>query len=114
LSCAQQFIHVDEKHIQDALHWLESVQSPNGCFQNSDSYFYNDIFNDDITRTAFILISLMEHRIVYDGSLVENAKAYLRKEAENAKTPHVLAVLAYAFTLLGDNELRALMLKTSE
>ncbi|XP_018427419.1 PREDICTED: alpha-2-macroglobulin-like protein 1, partial [Nanorana parkeri] len=113
LSCAQQFIHVDEKIIQEAIHWLDTTQLPNGCFKTAESYFDHELDGDDdeLARTAFILISLLEHQIVYNGSIVEHAKSCINKGAENAKTSHTLALLAYAFTLLGDSEHRALMLK---
>ncbi|XP_072280966.1 alpha-2-macroglobulin-like protein 1 [Pyxicephalus adspersus] len=112
ISCVQQFIFIDQKNIQEALHWLEETQQPNGCFNNSDSYFCNDIDDDDeLSQTAFILIALLEHPIVYNGSIIEKAKSCITKGAANAKKPHTLSMLAYAFTLLGDSELRALMLK---
>ncbi|XP_040217678.1 alpha-2-macroglobulin-like protein 1 [Rana temporaria] len=111
LNCARQFIHVDEKDIQKAIQWLESIQLPSGCFHGSDTYFYNDIDDDEITQTAFVLIALLEHRLVHDEKIVENAKSCIKKGAENAKSSHTLALLAYAFTLLGDSEMRALMLK---
>ncbi|XP_077311291.1 alpha-2-macroglobulin-like protein 1 [Lithobates pipiens] len=111
LNCAKQFIYVDEKDIQEAIHWLKTVQLPNGCFNISESYFYNDIDDEELTETTFILISLLEHRLVHDGSIVENAKSCITKGAETVNSPHALALLAYAFTLLGDSEMRALMLK---
>ncbi|XP_073452102.1 alpha-2-macroglobulin-like protein 1 isoform X2 [Aquarana catesbeiana] len=111
LNCAKQFIHVDEKNIQDAIHWLETIQLPNGCFNSSVPYFYNDIDDETITQTTFILISLLEHQLLHDRSVVEKAQSCIKKGAETAKSSHALALLAYAFTLLGDSEMRALMLK---
>nr|AAL87135.1 monomeric alpha-macroglobulin [Aquarana catesbeiana] len=111
LNCAKQFIHVDDQDIQKAIQWLESIQLSNGCFNDSDSYFYNDLEDDELTQTAFILISLLEHQTFHDKSIVEKAKSCITKGADTAKSPHVLAILAYAFTLLGDSEMRALMLK---
>ncbi|XP_077311286.1 alpha-2-macroglobulin-like isoform X2 [Lithobates pipiens] len=109
-SSARQFIYIDEKKILDSIKWLESKQLPNGCF--NDPYSFTT--DEDIINAAYILISLLEHPIVHNGSIVENAISCIRKVADHAITPYTQALLAYAFTLSGDSELRALMLKRLE
>ncbi|XP_073452098.1 alpha-2-macroglobulin-like [Aquarana catesbeiana] len=110
-SSARQFIYIDEKKILDSIKWLESKQLPNGCFNDPHSFNTEE---EEVKNAAYILISLLEHPIVHNGSIVENAKSCIRKGADNATTPYTQALLAYAFTLLGDRELRALMLKRLE
>ncbi|XP_018427418.1 PREDICTED: alpha-2-macroglobulin-P-like [Nanorana parkeri] len=114
-SSALQFIYIDEKHILDSIQWLESNQMPNGCFNDTDSFlFYNEGEERKITQAAYILISLLEHPIAHNRNIVENAKSCISKGAETVNTPFNLAVMAYAFPLSGDTELRALMLKRLE
>ncbi|KAM5140433.1 alpha-2-macroglobulin-like protein 1 [Mantella aurantiaca] len=113
-SCVQQFIPIDQKHIPEAIHWLESKQQPDGSFHSSDSYMYygtEDETDEKLRQTAFVLISLLQYQTVHNESIVENAKSYIRKHAEDTKKPRILALLAYAFALLGESELKAHMLK---
>lgn len=38
---ARHHIFIEEKHIQDALHWLTYKQKENGCFQSSGTLLNN-------------------------------------------------------------------------
>lgn len=62
--------------------------------------------------TTYVTIALLEHHVVHNGSIVEDALNCLRKSIENVTTEHNLAILAYIFTLSGDSELRDQILKT--
>ncbi|XP_075699317.1 alpha-2-macroglobulin-like protein 1 [Rhinoderma darwinii] len=109
---AQKFIYINENHIQQAVNWLHSKQLPDGCFRDVGYYFNNEVEADNlVTRTAYIAIALLEHHVVYNGSIVENALSCLRKSADNVTSAHSQALLAYAFTLSGDTELREQILK---
>ncbi|XP_063818170.1 alpha-2-macroglobulin-like [Pseudophryne corroboree] len=112
LSNAQDFIPIDQTIIQQAVTWLQNKQLPNGCFNESVHYFNNDLEAENIVaNTAYVVISLLEHHVVCNGSIVENALKCLRKEAHSITSPYTQALLAYAFTLAGDSELRQEALK---
>ncbi|KFV74295.1 Alpha-2-macroglobulin, partial [Dryobates pubescens] len=60
---ARRHIFIDEKHIQDALVWLTEKQKENGCFHSSGTLLNNAMkggVNDEITLTAYIMITLLE------------------------------------------------------
>ncbi|XP_073541269.1 alpha-2-macroglobulin-like protein 1 [Phyllobates terribilis] len=104
---AKKFVPIDEKDIQESVKWLQSKQQPNGCFEVVGNYFNNYLQDDDeITCTAYVTIALLEHHAVYNGSIVENALSCLRKSVDRAELVYTQALLAYAFTLSGDSELR--------
>ncbi|MEE6485825.1 hypothetical protein FKM82_014430 [Ascaphus truei] len=114
---AQEFIHINNKHIQDAVRWLSSLQLSNGCFQSVGKLFNNKLKNeedDEVTLAAYITIALLEHRTVYNDSMVENALSCLRDAADKVNSTYSQALLAYVFTLSGDNNLRQHMLEILE
>ncbi|XP_077114609.1 alpha-2-macroglobulin-like protein 1 [Ranitomeya variabilis] len=112
---AKKFIPIDEKDIQDSVDWLQSKQLPNGCFEVIGNYFNNYLEEDgEIACTAYVTIALLEHHNVYNGSIVENALSCLRKSVDSVKSLHIQALLAYAFTLSGDSELRQQTLEKLE
>ncbi|XP_069836204.1 alpha-2-macroglobulin-like protein 1 [Dendropsophus ebraccatus] len=111
-SGAQKFIYIDEDHIQQAVNWLQSKQLPDGCFSEEGDYFNNELeANHLVTRTAYVTIALLEHGVVYNGSAVENALSCLKKSMDSVTSVHTQALLAYVFTLSGENELRDQILK---
>ncbi|XP_075072202.1 alpha-2-macroglobulin-like protein 1 [Mixophyes fleayi] len=111
-SSAQNFIYIDEIHIQQAVKWLQEQQLPNGSFDEEGKYFNNKLeAENEVAQTAFVAIALLEHHLVYNGSIVENALNFLRKAADNITSVYTQALLAYVFTLSGDSELRQEALK---
>ncbi|XP_066455001.1 alpha-2-macroglobulin-like [Eleutherodactylus coqui] len=109
---AQNWIYIDERHIQEAVNWLQTAQLPNGCFK-AEGYHFNNAQEADkeVARTAFVLIALLEHPKAYNGSIVEDALNCIRKSADSDTSVYTQALLAYAFTLSGDSELRDQILK---
>ncbi|KAM9324849.1 alpha-2-macroglobulin-like protein 1 [Gastrophryne carolinensis] len=115
MSGAQEFMYIDEKQFEDMFEWIESQQQPSGCFSTTNRYFCNTVdANDDVARTSFGLIALLEHHDEHKKTMVEKALSCIRNQKDDVTSPFTLATLAYAFTLAGDNENRALMLKRLE
>ncbi|XP_068022132.1 alpha-2-macroglobulin-like [Melanerpes formicivorus] len=111
---ARRHIFIDEKHIQDALVWLTEKQKENGCFQSSGTLLNNAMkggVNDEITLTAYIMITLLEIPLPVTHSVVRNALFCLEMAADKEES-HVYtkALLAYAFALAGKEEKRRAML----
>ncbi|XP_063818177.1 alpha-2-macroglobulin-like [Pseudophryne corroboree] len=113
-SSAQDFIYIDGIHVQHAVTWFNKRQLPNGCFGGEEYYFNNELQKDKVTRAAYVLISLLEHPQAYSGSIVENTLKCLRNGAHSVTSPYTQALLAYAFTLSGDGDLRLETLKALE
>ncbi|KAG8551759.1 hypothetical protein GDO81_004248 [Engystomops pustulosus] len=106
-SHAQNWIHIDENDIQQAVSFLHKIQSPDGCFKDPSPYFNNRLGADnDMGRTAYVLIALLEHKRPYNGTIVEDALSCLRKLADNDTSSYAQALMAYAFTLSGDIVMR--------
>ncbi|XP_066457779.1 pregnancy zone protein-like [Eleutherodactylus coqui] len=109
---AQKWIYIDERHIPEAVNWLQTIQLPNGCFRAEGNYFNNPQEADnEVARTAFILTAILEHQRVYNGSIVEDALNCVRKSVDNVTSAHTQALLAYVFTLSDDRQLRDRLLK---
>ncbi|XP_063999535.1 alpha-2-macroglobulin-like isoform X3 [Pogoniulus pusillus] len=115
---ARRHIFIDEKHIQDALVWLTEKQKENGCFHSSGTLLNNAMkggVNDEITLTAYIMITLLEIGLPVTHSVVRNALFCLEMAAEKEES-HVYtkALLAYTFALAGKEEKRKALLGSLE
>ncbi|XP_073541270.1 alpha-2-macroglobulin-like protein 1 [Phyllobates terribilis] len=113
-SHAQDLIYIQEKHIEDAVEWLSSFQLPSGCFEEVGKIFNNYLMresDDNMTLTAYITIAMMEHGQAYNGPVVENALKCLKNAVDDVNTTYAQALLAYAFTLSSDSDLRNHMLE---
>ncbi|XP_069836268.1 alpha-2-macroglobulin-like [Dendropsophus ebraccatus] len=111
---AQHWIYIDDKEIQESVRWLQTQQQPDGCFSSSGHHFNNAVEVDDVSSTAYVIISLLEHPKAYNASVVEDALSCLRKSVDSVKSAYTQALLAYAFSLSEDKELRDQMLKKLE
>ncbi|XP_040293175.1 alpha-2-macroglobulin-like protein 1 [Bufo bufo] len=108
-SHAKDLIYIQEKHIDDAVRWLSSLQLPSGCFQEVGEIFNNYLMREadnNVTLTAYVTIALLEHGQVYNVSVVENALRCLKDAVEDVRTTYTQALLAYVFTLSNDGDLR--------
>uniref|UniRef100_A0A8C3TWA8 Alpha-2-macroglobulin n=1 Tax=Catharus ustulatus TaxID=91951 RepID=A0A8C3TWA8_CATUS len=115
---ARHHIFIEEKHIQDALHWLAYKQKENGCFQSSGTLLNNAMkggVDNEVTLTAYITIALLEIPLPVTYSVVRNA-LFCLETAANQKENHVYtkALLAYAFALAGNREKRKALLDSLE
>lgn len=114
---AQELIYIQEKHIDDAVRWLSQLQRSNGCFKIVGSIFQDYLMKggeDEVTLTAYITITLLEHRKVFSNMLVDKALKCLKDSVEMVNCTYTQALMAYAFTLSGDGDLRKLMLESLE
>ncbi|XP_069836263.1 alpha-2-macroglobulin-like protein 1 [Dendropsophus ebraccatus] len=112
-SHAQSLIYIQEKHIDDAVKWLSSLQQPSGCFKEVGKIFNNYLLkeNDNVTLTAYITIALLERGQFYNGTLVENALKCLKNAVNDVTSTYTQALLAYVFALSGDSDLTMQVLK---
>uniref|UniRef100_A0A8C6VC88 Alpha-macroglobulin receptor-binding domain-containing protein n=1 Tax=Naja naja TaxID=35670 RepID=A0A8C6VC88_NAJNA len=113
-SQAAAFISMDQKHITDAQMLLAGRQLKDGSFLQIGSLLNNALkggVDDRISLTAYIAITLLEMPLPRTHFLVRNALHFLETEAQ-AEEIHVYtrALMAYAFTLAGNEEKRQEML----
>ncbi|XP_063999470.1 alpha-2-macroglobulin-like protein 1 [Pogoniulus pusillus] len=104
---ARKYIYVDEKNIQDALHWLERNQLPDGCFATKGSLFHSSLkgsMDDEISLGAYVAAALLELGQPLKSKLMQTTLRCLQQVVHNVTDIYTEAILAYAFALAGDYE----------
>ncbi|XP_028616918.1 alpha-2-macroglobulin-P [Grammomys surdaster] len=118
---ARKYIFIDESHITQALVWLSQQQKDNGCFRSSGSLLNNAMkggIEDEVTLSAYITIALLEMSLPVTHPVVRNALFCLDTTWKSARRgvsgSHVYtkALLAYAFALSGNQDMRKEILKS--
>ncbi|XP_009068689.1 PREDICTED: alpha-2-macroglobulin-like protein 1, partial [Acanthisitta chloris] len=102
---ARAYVPIEERHITDALSWLQKQQKPTGCFNSVGKLFNNAMkggVSDEITLSAYVTVALLEVGITCQDPMVSSAMQCL--EASSTDNPYTEALLAYAFGLAGDRE----------
>uniref|UniRef100_A0A8B9KH47 Alpha-2-macroglobulin bait region domain-containing protein n=1 Tax=Astyanax mexicanus TaxID=7994 RepID=A0A8B9KH47_ASTMX len=130
---AQRYIFIDPENINSAKKWLLENQTPDGCYIRQGRLFNNRMkggVNDNVTMTAYITASLLELGHTAEVRHLSSCKNYslifiwnpfARKVKKsiilfayfNHCGPSVeqLSLLAYTFSLAGENEIRGQLLK---
>ncbi|XP_064377478.1 alpha-2-macroglobulin-like protein 1 [Dromaius novaehollandiae] len=104
---ARKYIYIDDKNVQDALHWLEQNQLPTGCFATKGRLFHSSMkggANDEISLGAYVAAALLELGQPLKGKLMQNTFSCLQQAVHNITNIYTEALLAYAFALSGDYE----------
>ncbi|XP_073402567.1 alpha-2-macroglobulin-like isoform X1 [Dendrobates tinctorius] len=116
-SKAQPYIFIDESHLNHSFSWLKNNQQETGCFRSVGKLFNNAMkggVEDDISLSAYITIGLLEAGISLQDPLMSNALSCLKKASVDISNVYTQALLAYAFTLSGETELRETLLNKLE
>ncbi|XP_060799859.1 alpha-2-macroglobulin-like [Neoarius graeffei] len=111
---AQRYIFIDPESINSAKQWLISKQRPDGCFIRQGHLFNNRMkggVNDDVTITAYIIASLLELGTTVQDPVVTNGLLCLKSSIGNLTNTYTTALLAYTFSLAGENKTREQLLK---
>ncbi|KAI5630560.1 alpha-2-macroglobulin-like isoform X2 [Silurus asotus] len=111
---AQGYIFIDPESINSAKKWLISMQRSDGCFIQQGSLFNNRMkggVNDDVTITAYIIASFLELGITVQDPVVNNGLLCLKSFVDKLENTYTTALLAYTFSLAGENEIRKQLLK---
>ncbi|XP_051011605.1 murinoglobulin-2-like [Acomys russatus] len=118
---AREFIFIDEKHITDAFKWLSQQQQDHGCFRSSGWLFNNAMkggVEEGVTLSAYITIALLESSLPDAHPVVSRALTCLdsswktMEQRKNHNCMYTKALLAYAFTLAGNQDKRKEILKS--
>ncbi|TDH15278.1 hypothetical protein EPR50_G00029360 [Perca flavescens] len=110
---AQSFIYIDPTNIEASVTWLKSKQRKNGCFEQSGKLFHNIMkggVSDEVTLSAYITAAFLEMHSSIDGP-VKQSLSCLKESISDLSNTYTTALLAYVFTLAGDMETRAHLLK---
>ncbi|XP_075699321.1 alpha-2-macroglobulin-like protein 1 [Rhinoderma darwinii] len=106
---ASHYIFLDKKYIQDITKWLKANQLPNGGFQNRGKILKASLkgdVNDDISLSAYVTAALLETKQPLEDEMVQRALTSLRDSVIQVDSLYTKAILAYAFALSRDTELR--------
>ncbi|XP_073402572.1 alpha-2-macroglobulin-like isoform X2 [Dendrobates tinctorius] len=108
-SKARPYIFIDESHLNHSFSWLKKNQEDTGCFRSVGRLFNNAMkggVEDHISLSAYITITVLEAGLATQDPLLSNALSCLMKASMNVSNVYTQALLAYAFTLSGEIELR--------
>ncbi|XP_078102954.1 LOW QUALITY PROTEIN: alpha-2-macroglobulin-like [Sander vitreus] len=110
---AQSFIYIDPANIEASVTWLKSKQRKNGCFEQSGKLFHNIMkggVSDEVTLSAYITAAFLEMNTSINDP-VHASLSCLKESISDLSNTYATALLAYVFTLAGDMETRAHLLK---
>ncbi|XP_072557458.1 alpha-2-macroglobulin-like isoform X1 [Paramormyrops kingsleyae] len=110
---AQEFIYIEPKQMKEAHSWLFTTQKPDGCFLTVGKLFNNRMkggVDDDVTLTAYITAAFLESKMSPQDAAVNRSLACLRSDSSYLTNTYTTALLAYTFSLAGDQEKRAQLL----
>ncbi|XP_034611565.1 alpha-2-macroglobulin-like protein 1 isoform X4 [Trachemys scripta elegans] len=109
---ARDYISIDEKHLEDALRWLQRRQRKTGCFRSVGKLLNNALQGgvvDELSLSAYITAALLELGQPLTDLMVTRALQCLRESSTSDL--YTQALLAYAFGLAGSTELRDTLLQ---
>ncbi|KAG5268327.1 hypothetical protein AALO_G00211350 [Alosa alosa] len=107
---ATSFIYIDPQIITDAKTWLENKLQPDGVYHMQGKLFNNRMkggVSDNVTITAYITASMLELNM----SVTEETKRFLKSSVSDLSNTYTTALLAYTFSLAGEEDIRAELLK---
>ncbi|KAM8902730.1 alpha-2-macroglobulin-like [Spinachia spinachia] len=114
LSKAQSFVFIDSQKIEESMIWLKMKQKENGCFEKSGNLFNNRMkggVSDEVTLSAYITAAFLEMNTSVEEPELKKSLSCLKESLGDLSNTYTTALLAYVFTLAGDMENRAQLLK---
>uniref|UniRef100_A0A3Q3GE81 Alpha-macroglobulin receptor-binding domain-containing protein n=1 Tax=Labrus bergylta TaxID=56723 RepID=A0A3Q3GE81_9LABR len=111
---ARSFVFIDPKNIAESKSWLVRRQHENGSFQQSGKLFNNRMkggVSDEVTLSAYITAAFLEMNSSSNDPVVKSSLSCLRESISDLSNTYATALLAYVFTLAGDMETRAHLLR---
>ncbi|NXL46178.1 A2ML1 protein, partial [Podilymbus podiceps] len=102
---ARAYVAIEERHITDALRWLQKQQQPTGCFRSVGKLFNNALqggVSDELSLSAYVTAAMLELGLSPTDPEVSSALQCL--EASPTDDLYTQALLAYVFGLAGRGE----------
>ncbi|KAM8924769.1 alpha-2-macroglobulin-like protein 1 [Pelodytes ibericus] len=107
-----------DKHILDALDWLQGLQKEDGCFSNIGKLFHNDLqggLDGEVALTCYLVVTFQKYTLQKKEDkyepVIQKAMACMKKSLAPESSTYSKALCAYAYTLHKDLEERATLLK---
>ncbi|KAM6108015.1 alpha-2-macroglobulin-like protein 1 [Pterocles gutturalis] len=110
---ARAYVAIEERHITDALRWLQKQQWPMGCFRSVGKLFNNALqggVSDALSLSAYVTAAMLELGLSPTEPKVASALQCL--EAATTEDPYTQALLAYVFGLAGRREQQQAQLRS--
>ncbi|KAL9823765.1 alpha-2-macroglobulin-like protein 1 [Geothlypis trichas] len=102
---ARAYVAIEERHITDALRWLQQRQRKSGCFRRVGKLFHNALqggVSDELSLSAYVTAAMLELGLPTLEPVLSSALKCL--EASSTDDPYTQALLAYVFGLAGLRE----------
>uniref|UniRef100_A0A8C3XEY3 A2ML1 protein n=1 Tax=Cyanoderma ruficeps TaxID=181631 RepID=A0A8C3XEY3_9PASS len=102
---ARAYVAIEERHITDALRWLQQHQRESGCFRSVGKLFNNALqggVSDELSLSAYVTAAMLELGLTTLEPAVSSALKCL--EDSPTDNPYTQALLAYVFGLAGLQE----------
>ncbi|NXE82171.1 A2ML1 protein, partial [Cochlearius cochlearius] len=102
---ARAYVAIEERHITDALLWLQKQQKTTGCFRSVGKLFNNALqggVSDELSLSAYVTAAMLELGLSPTDPKVSSALQCL--EASDTDDLYTQALLAYVFGLAGLRE----------
>ncbi|NWZ86915.1 A2ML1 protein, partial [Poecile atricapillus] len=109
---ARAYVAIEERHITDALRWLQQHQRKSGCFRSVGRLFNNALqggVSDELSLSAYVTAAMLELGLPTLEPTVSSALKCL--EASPTDNPYTQALLAYVFGLAGLREQQQVQLQ---
>ena len=101
---AQPFIDIDDGVVTQAVNWLIRQQAPTGAWSESGSIINKRVQEDDITMTAFVVLSMLENTLSLNPTMrnsLNRGISYLAEQYNTIKPEenmYQMAMVTYALT----------------
>ncbi|XP_054137390.1 alpha-2-macroglobulin-like protein 1 [Melozone crissalis] len=102
---ARAYVAIEERHITDALRWLQQRQRKSGCFRKEGKLFHNALqggVSDELSLSAYVTAAMLELGLPTLEPVLSSALKCL--EASPTDDLYTQALLAYVFGLAGLRE----------
>ncbi|CAH2322587.1 alpha-2-macroglobulin 1 [Pelobates cultripes] len=99
---AQDFVYIDEEHVNNGIKWMEKQQRSDGCFKATGRLLNNALkggVDDEVSLTGYVLAALMESGMSPDNPMVERGMKCLKNASLEEASTYKMALMAYAYTL---------------
>ncbi|XP_064589426.1 alpha-2-macroglobulin-like protein 1 [Zonotrichia leucophrys gambelii] len=109
---ARAYVAIEERHITDALRWLQQRQRESGCFRKEGKLFQNALqggVSDELSLSAYVTAAMLELGLPTVEPVLSSALKCL--EASPTDDPYTQALLAYVFGLAGLREQQQVQLQ---
>uniref|UniRef100_H3AM54 Alpha-2-macroglobulin n=1 Tax=Latimeria chalumnae TaxID=7897 RepID=H3AM54_LATCH len=110
---AKSYIFIEERLQTEAINWISSKQMDDGCFTSDTVYhgIWKSVSTQTIAVSAYITAALLELKDPSLEAVVKRGLSCLKNHFTNETSIYNMALMAYTFTLAGDDDMRETLLQ---